>query len=302
MKTLVLVDKLNWAYHSIAKSLKKHAPHLRFHVKPIKGNVADIKKCYKKYDQFFVMGWQTYDHVKFLPSQSTLTGVHSFHSWDNKKTTPGKPAKPPRDLVDTLSKFKSVNVVSDALHSTFTKAGLKCVYTPNGVDVDIFKSHVSRPIGDSIVVGYSGSKAHDWRKGVTKFIIPAAKKANVKCKLAMLSTNNYVPLEDMHTFYNQVDVYICASLSEGMSLSVLEAASCGCPVITTRCSGCTELIKDGETGFFVNRSVDEIFSRIEQLKDRKLLQQMSRNIADDMRRNWSWETRAKAWSDFIEGC
>ncbi len=302
MKILVLPDRANWAYFSIAKALEKynHRPDVRIKIMPIKGNEKRIKDKYKKYDRFLVMGWQTYDRIKFLPKDLTSVGVHSFHSWDDRKTTPDKSAKPPRDLIKHLSSFKSVNALSDRLYHTFVNRGLRnMTYTPNGVDTEIFRRVSMPPIKKTLIVGYSGSKAHDWRKGVSEFIIPAAKKAGVKFRLAMLSTDKYIPLEEMYKFYNEIDCYVCASSSEGMSLSVLEAAACGRPIVTTRCSGNVETIKEGETGFFVDRDVRDMAEKISMLKDRKVLQTMSDNVVADMKENWCWSIRAKAWIDFM---
>ena len=49
MKIYILPDKLNWAYYAIALALKKHNPYtdVQIDIKPIKGNIKDIKKKYK---------------------------------------------------------------------------------------------------------------------------------------------------------------------------------------------------------------------------------------------------------------
>ena len=300
-KILLLIDKPNWAYHSIAKALVKYNTNkdLSLSIMPIKANVDNIKKKYKKFDSVLVMGWQTYEHVSFLPKHITMVGIHSFHAWDNRSTTPEKDEIPPRQIVDYLSSFKSVNAVSQRLSDAFINQGLNVVYTPNGVDTNIFVRTKNPPISKSLIVGYSGSKAHDWRKGVSEFILPAAKKAGVEVKIAMLSTDSYVPLEEMYKFYNEIDCYVCASSSEGMSLSVLEAASCGRPIITTRVSGNTEVIKENITGFFVDRTLDDICEKLNCFKDKHLLTQMSNNIFADIRNHWCWSNRTKNWIDFL---
>lgn len=303
MKILVLTDRENWAYHSIAKSLVKYNPYTHVHISimHIKSDISLIRKNFNKYDRILVMGWQNYEKVNFIPHDRTMTGVHSFHSWDNKKTTPDKDVCPPKSLVHLLNSFTKVNVVSKRLYEVFTKAGVNVIYTPNGVDSEIFLRRRMPPVGKKTIIGYSGSKAHDWRKGVSQFILPAVKRSNVEVKIAMLSTNKYVPLEKMDAFYNDVDCYVCASLSEGMSLSVLEAASCGRPVITTRVSGSTEIIKDGITGFFVDRDVVDISNKINELKVSDRLVEMSNNIYIDIRENWCWSVKAKAWLDYMIG-
>ncbi len=302
MKVLILPDKLHWAYHAISKALKKynHFDDLRIKIMHIKGNEKEIKKKWKKYDRILVMGWQTFDRISFLDRSITLVGIHSFHSWDDRKTTPEKDVRPPRKLIKFLSSFRGVNAVSKRLTQLFCDNGVENIhYTANGVDTEIFRNISPPPIGKTLVVGYSGSKAHDWRKGVSQFIIPAAKKARVKFRLAMLSTDKYIPLEKMYKFYNEIDCYICASSSEGMSLSVLEAASCGRPIIATKVSGNTEIVQEGKTGFFVVRNVADIADRIRRLKDTKLLQKMSGAIEKDIRNNWCWSKRAASWLEFL---
>ena len=105
MKILLLADRLHWSYHAIGKSIQKYNDNSDVSIKVmhIKGNVPAVKKAYKKYDRILVMGWQTFEKVNFLPKKNTMIGIHSFHGWDNRKTTPEKSAKPSRKLVDFLS-------------------------------------------------------------------------------------------------------------------------------------------------------------------------------------------------------
>ena len=308
MKVMLLVDSLHWAYHTIALAINKYNQHqdLSFQTEPIKRNEKHIKKIYKKYDLFFVLGWQTYERVSFLPKKHTLVGIHSYHSWDKKKTTPDSKddMKPPTRLVDFLNGFLRVNAVSLQLTNVFKKYGVeKIYYTPNGADTDIFKrKSISRKTGGDFIVGYSGSKAHDWRKGVSAFIEPAAHAAGAKLQIAMLSTDKYVTLDNMPDFYNRLHAYICASSSEGFSLSVLEAAACGCPIISTRVGGCVDMIENGVNGFLVDRSVNAIKDKIVLLKENEALRQkISQQISADVQKKWSWSVRASDWCNFIKG-
>jgi len=154
---------------------------------------------------------------------------------------------------------------------------------------------------DELVVGYSGSLKHDWRKGITEFIEPACRKAGVRLKKAMLADGHYVPHSEMASFYNEIDVYLCASSSEGFSLSVLEAAACGRPVISTRVGGCVDLIQDGENGFLVDRDVDVIAAKLKQLKDQPVkVRSMGEAIRTTIENHWTWEQRAQDWIKFIQ--
>lgn len=55
----------------------------------------------------------------------------------------------------------------------------------------------------------------------------------------------------MASLYQKADVMVFPSLSEGMTLSGLEALGCGIPIICTDHSGVNDLIQDGVNGFVV---------------------------------------------------
>lgn len=54
---------------------------------------------------------------------------------------------------------------------------------------------------------------------------------------------------DIPQLLAQMDVFVLPSLSEGVPNTVLEAMSCGRPVIATKVGGSAELVLDGQTGF-----------------------------------------------------
>jgi colanic acid/amylovoran biosynthesis glycosyltransferase len=72
------------------------------------------------------------------------------------------------------------------------------------------------------------------------------------------------------------DVFLLASLSEGISNAVLEAMACGLPVVTTDCGGMREAVADGVEGFVVPvRDPEAMTNAITRLaSDPKLCQMM----------------------------
>ena len=73
-----------------------------------------------------------------------------------------------------------------------------------------------------------------------------------------------------------VDAFVVPSHQEGLCIAALEAMSSGCPVISTRCGGPEEFVRDGETGFLVDSSAESVAAAIERVvNDRCLRQKMS---------------------------
>lgn len=301
MQLLLLPDRHGWSYYSIAESIKNHSKDLGIFttIKCIKSQKDSIKANYGRYDEIFAMGWQTTEKLG-IDNSKLITGVHSHRSFDNGKTQPDKDFTPPAEFIDNLRTYKRINTISKRLYKLLNGYGLNLSYTPNGIDTKFFNP--GRNGDKTFTIGYSGSHAHDDLKGVSQFIIPAAKKAGVRFKTAMLNTDTYLTHDKMPDFYKKIDIYICASSSEGSSISVLEAAASGKPVISTRVGECTEIIKDGFNGFLVDRNIDAIADKISILKnDDNLLYDMSRNIREKIEIEYSWKKVISSWVHFIKG-
>jgi glycosyltransferase involved in cell wall biosynthesis len=80
------------------------------------------------------------------------------------------------------------------------------------------------------------------RKEVTREI----EKLELKGKVHVVETD-----PSPEKIFAALDVYVCASESEGFSNVLLEAMACGKPVIATSAGGNSEAVLDGETGFLV---------------------------------------------------
>lgn len=288
MKILILIDRLDWAYHSIAEGLEKYNADKDVHIDymPIKGGASKIRKVYKKYDRFLVMGYQTWGHVDFLPKKETFVGVHGHHAWDKHNTMPTKDIEPPQRLHDMLYSFRGVNVVSERLKRLFPYA----VYTPNGVDLKVFKPTNKPGMRDRLIVGCAYNPKHDWRKGVKEYIEPAAQVANCGVLFAPKDKSH----NEMPKYYNSIDIYVCASSSEGMSLALLEAMACGRPVIST--------IRNEVHGQkFVDRTVESIAHTLARWSIVPgLLVPYNEGVLREIQ-HYSWDKRVKGWVDFLKG-
>ena len=311
-KILIIADKKNWAYDSIAKSLIKYnKTELLFELDYIKNKKHNLKQVHSDFDLIFVLGWQLLASIEndkiiekfdFLDKKKVITGIHSHHSWDNKKTLPDNEVKPPKILVEYLNQYKSINCVSKRLYNLFVSSGVKNIFlTENGVDIDIFTQKKKFIIENKLKVGFSGnSQNHDWRKGVSEFIVPATKISDTQLFEANKTEELLIPLEKMPNFYQNIDVYVCASSSEGFSLSVLEASATGIPIISTKVGGCEDFILDGVNGFLVNRNVESIAEKLEFFKkNTQKIKEMGKKNREIIINNYSWKIKILSWLNFI---
>lgn len=60
-----------------------------------------------------------------------------------------------------------------------------------------------------------------------------------------------IPEDDVPGFLSALDAYVSSSLSEGLPLSLVEAAAAAVPTVATRVGGTPEIVSDGETGLLV---------------------------------------------------
>jgi glycosyltransferase involved in cell wall biosynthesis len=62
---------------------------------------------------------------------------------------------------------------------------------------------------------------------------------------------------DIPELLQALDVFVLSSLSEGLSLTLLEAEAVGLPIVATRVGGNPEVVRDGDTGFLVPSGEEE---------------------------------------------
>lgn len=56
---------------------------------------------------------------------------------------------------------------------------------------------------------------------------------------------------DVRLLLNSFDLFVLSSITEGVSLALLEAMACGLPVVATNVGGNSEIVQDGESGIIV---------------------------------------------------
>ena len=130
-----------------------------------------------------------------------------------------------------------------------------------------------------ITIGWAGnSKWGDWEKledskGVYTIIKPAIKELkeegyNVELKLAD-KKDRLIPIDEMKEFYNSIDIYVCASETEGGPNPILESMCSGVPIISTNVGIVEDVLGPKQKEFMFERSKDNLKEKIKYLLNNK---------------------------------
>jgi glycosyltransferase involved in cell wall biosynthesis len=105
--------------------------------------------------------------------------------------------------------------------------------------------------------------------------------------------------EDMPQMYRQNDIFVSASMQEGMSNAMLEAMASGLPIITTRCEGLEELIADN--GLIVEQAnAEAIAGAIKKLADDRPLCKKMALAARKQAEQLPWSRTAESYLALYE--
>jgi len=179
-------------------------------------------------------------------------------------------------LRETFQKAAAVHCVSEDIQQAAYAFGLdrqKAYVISPAVDPDSFTPAIVKSTNKQLKLITTGSLI--WRKGY-EYMLMAVRQLLDKGVDADLHILGHGPMEESILFmiedlnlsgrvhlHGKVnpeevrkqlqtsDIFVLSSLSEGISNAVLEAMSCGLPVVCTDCGGMSEAIRDGTEGFLV---------------------------------------------------
>lgn len=107
----------------------------------------------------------------------------------------------------------------------------------------------------------------------------------------------HVSEEVLRKLYSSADMFYYASLYEGFGLPILEAQSCGCPVLTSNTTSCSEVAKDGAClvdPYDINAIINGIYKI---LKDKQYRSEIIKSGYKNIER-FSWERSVKEILDY----
>tara|TARA_B100001093_G_scaffold367805_1_gene352711 strand:- start:12614 stop:13939 length:1326 start_codon:yes stop_codon:yes gene_type:complete len=221
--------------------------------------------------------------------------------------------------------------MADKVMQSILKPAVKEIRViPNGIDTDAFKPYpksvarvrwgMSKDRVNILMRGPLGRKDPYWRDDETLirslellstkntcsnfdlYCYGGAKTDQTIGKLTIKSLGYFDSKEDMAEFLSATDLYIHASSADTYPNTVLEAMSCGVPVLASNVAGINEQIEPGRNGFlYTAGNAEALFKMIERcLKENVSLGPMGENAAAYVRRNNTLSHMTEAYLSWFE--
>jgi hypothetical protein len=280
-KVLLVTDVCGWAWWNKSQYLKMYLKD-EFDVDIICVLGPESKGINRGgYDLFLTYGYSYVGMLQTVPIEKRITGITAH--------------RPPRTIKAYMQLAQNLHANSRLLEAELRSIVEhdRIFYLPNGVDEYVFKP--IKPIGEGkrLVAGHVGKKCE--AKGQSKFIIPAMNAANVESITNMNDYRNRRPYSEMYEYYQNMDVFMVASVEDGTPNGALEAAASGRPIISNRIGNMPEFIIDGYNGFLLDeRNVDVYIEKLNILNnDRELLKKMGANARKTVEERWTWKKQAE---------
>jgi len=291
-KILLVVDVENWAFDHIANSLVAFLRNIDFTI--IYSDQLKTTK-YDGYDIIHFFHWSLYHHWKrfgFEPvkGQHLTLGIHGHHNSTEE--------------LSYLGVMSAISVTSKELQKKIGNSGSPTTvfYCPDGVYNAFFTNKVPILLKDKIQLGWTGNSAWGWDGKDTKGIhIVESAMVGLEDKYELKIADKKLKWrtqEEMVAWYNSIDIIICASAHEGTPLPILEAASCGRAVITTKV-GIVPEFNNNRNCIIFERSVQKLQELLRGL-ERNKIKSVAHN-ASITAKNWDRKLLCKNYENMWKG-
>lgn len=143
------------------------------------------------------------------------------------------------NMVDTDS-FKILSNVAPAGDFVFAAVGNLTPIKGYDILIRAFASALKHMPGAKLYIAGKGEQEQALKDMISGFGLEGT-----------VQLTGYLPRNLAPKFYNGCDCFVCSSYTETFGIAVIEALSCGKPVIATRCGGPEEII-NAKNGLLIN--------------------------------------------------
>ena len=166
----------------------------------------------------------------------------------------------------------------------FTVGTIKSIESHNGIDCLIDAANIL---------------VNDWKYTKIHFLIigegSLLKEMKQKCKKLKIEKNfkftGYILHENIVEYFQKLSIFVAVSTRESFGVSILEAAACGIPAITSNVGGLPEVNNDQESGFLIPPKNAKLLAQkiLKLYKDEELRKNMGNNARFNVVNNFDWQ-------------
>ena len=262
----ILYDVPGWAFYHNARDLQKYAPP-DFRV--------TLGEFLKNSDLPDALGTEPPDFVisSQFPRVEQVRQALDGLGWNSKLVVFWNNGWPQRIqyLAPVLKCADLINFFNESYWRHVGKPqGSVCI--PLGVDLEVFRNIVPIEKRPRRLL-WMGSQINTLVKGFAAIAVPLRNRLireGFECDFRLVDSfaENKLSRQEMVDWYNTGQAFLCTSFAEGTPNVALEAAACGCTLITTPVGNMPELIRHEENGFLVEPNVDAFYQTIVASEDR----------------------------------
>jgi glycosyltransferase involved in cell wall biosynthesis len=279
-------------------------------------NIFSFRKIVNEYDLSYILACPPNElQVRFFRKfiqKGLVAGIHSFLDLES-------------DFIHRMylplylfgmKSFDAIHVLNKHMLDFFRKSGFENVFLiPNGVDAKEYELCYPPWDSEAFTVLFSGRLTYDKGADILTNIIRYAKTSlDQEIKFLIIGTGplkkqieevakesrnveylGYVSKDLLKEVYRKAHILLVPSRSEGMPLRVLEAQSCGLPVVGSRIPGIIDIVEDCKNGRLV--TVNDIDGFVMAIREYYLLwkgslekyYEMNRNIREKIVQRYDWD-------------
>ena len=317
-------------FENLKRSLLKNFPNSYYFVDSLR-NLPDVSIVHYPFFEPFFLTLPIFLNKKIVVTVHDLTplvfpkyfpaGLRGRIKWQIQKIALKNADAIITDSQNSMTDIlKSVGIREDKVYVIYLSAGeefRKLKIAQKGPDLELkIKKRYGLPDRFALYVGDV-----TWNKNLPR-IVEAIKKANIPLVLVgkalieseydrsnpwnqdleivqkaiendkLFTRAGFVNDEDLPILYNLATVFVMPSLYEGFGLPILEAMSCGCPVVTSREGSIPEVA--GDAAFYVDPySTDSIAGGIKKVFNDKNLQSELSTKGLKRAKLFSWKKTAQ---------
>jgi len=297
MRVAMICREMNWGIgthtHGLVKYLRRIGVEVDVHVgRSNLGTNRLVKNLKPRYDVIHIQGspFGAFDSRGVNRKTPRVVTVHTLLKTEWKYEKKLSYLLGQMFERQTLKRADRIIIVNMILVEELRKYKLnlqdKTVYIPNGVDPEEFGKPYFYPRDEYVMSCGRNVKRKDFK---------TLKRACLMINTPLRIFHGELSRKELIREYKTAAMFVCTSKYETGPLTVMEAMSCGCPVICSSIPAVNGLVVDGVTGLlFKVGDAEDLTNRISYLQVNELFaRKLAVNAYEHVIRNYNFMDIAK---------